>query len=71
MIAVHKSPFFIEALLYGFSPGDEMERSGFWSDIYSKDQAIRVRVILATKSAVGSGQRTYSVVTPSGSMTFS
>jgi len=31
----------------------------------------RVRVIFATRFAVGSGQRTYSVVTPSGSMTFS
>ena len=30
-----------------------------------------VRVIFATRFEVGSGQRTYSVVTPSGSMTFS
>ena len=30
-----------------------------------------VRVILMTTCAVGSGQRTYSVVTPSGSSSFS
>ena len=50
------------------SPGGEATRT---AGSRRRDPQTRVRMIFATRFDVGSGQRTYSVVTPSGSMTFS